>query len=101
MLNIIHGDELPRHLSRLGVEEQHALLPRLVKAPALGTAGIGPGGPPRPLQAAVLVDVAQGQIVQAAGGDLLLGDGAVAAAGGRVPVETGQRQPSVLRRLKA
>ena len=47
------------------------------------------------------MDVAQGQIVQAAGGDLLLGDGAVAAAGGRVPVETGQRQPSVLRRLKA
>ena len=56
---------------------KHALLPQLVKAPSLRTAGVGPERAALPVESAVLVDVAQGQIGQAAVLDVLGGDGAV------------------------
>ena len=47
-----------------------SLLPQFVKPTPLGTAGVGPEDVPLPAQAGALVDMAQGQIVQAAGGNV-------------------------------
>ena len=84
------GDELGGHRPRLRLHVQDPLLSRLVEAPALGTAGVGPEGVPRPLELSALVDVAQGQVGQAAAGDVLRSEGTVGTLGGGVPVEAAQ-----------
>ena len=81
------GDEVQLRPAAVHPAGQHALVPQLVKAPALGAAGIGIGDGARPQDAAGGVDMAQGHIIHAGGGKLLRGDGIVAAAGGQVPVE--------------
>ena len=89
------GDELPPAPARLRFHVEDALLPGLVKAPALGAAGVGPEGRPLPLQAAALVDVAQSQVVQAAAGDGGPGDGGVVLPAVHLPVEDGQLHPAL------
>ena len=92
------GDEFRLHRPGGGGEAEHPPLPCLVKAPALGTAWVGPVGIPLPVEAVEAVDMPQGQVVQAGGGDVLGGDGAVVPVTGHVAVETHEPQAAVLRR---
>ena len=87
------GDEFRLCPPLLHLQPEHALFSQLVKATPLGAAGVSPESLPCPAQAAVLVDMAQGQVVQPAGGDVLLRDGAVVPLGGHLPVEDGQLDP--------
>ena len=101
---LAQGDKL--HLGPAAGQDfaaQHALVPRLVKAPALGTAGVGPGHRPRVPDAGAGVHMAQGQVVQPRGGDGGGGNRAVFASSPavHVAVEDHQLQPAVLRRGKA
>ena len=72
-----------------------ALLPQLVKAPPLRAAGPGADrGPPKRPGLRPPVDVAQGQVSQAAGGNLLFADGVVPASDGlHLPVEQADVDP--------
>ena len=73
------GHEPQLHAALVHFAHEKALVPQLVKAPALGTAGIGVGRPLRRQHTGAGVDMAQRQIVQTAAGDLLHADRPVAA----------------------
>ena len=91
------GREAELHAAALHVGDDDALFSRLVEAAALGAAGPGVEAVPRPAQAAEGVDVAEGGVVEAAGGQLLLGNGVVARGGdAHLAVQAEQLEPPLL-----
>ena len=86
-----------RHLPVLQDAGVEALLPQLVEAPALRAAGPGRGGAAEAQGLRPLVDVAQGQVGKAAGGDVLPRHGAIDRLLTKFPVEDADVDEAILR----